>query len=175
MSSQIDYVICLDDQINAINIIHWSSVKWKRIIRSVLVAELYAMIHEFDIETIIKIILKKTLSSMISRTEFEKKISRSREMISISRSEISLILCTNLKFLYDCLIRLSTTREKRLMIDVMRLRQLYERREIIEIKWIHDYNNSIDFMTKVKASSVLKTIINENRINLNTTEWIKRH
>jgi hypothetical protein len=156
----------LIDEINAINIIHWSSVKCKRIIRSVLAAELYAMTYEFDIETTIKVILKKILSSMISRTEFEKKI---------SRSKISLILCTNSKSLYDCLVRLNTTRKKRLMIDVMRLRQLYERREIIEIKWIHDHNNSIDFMTKVKASSVLKTIIDENRINLDTTEWVKRH
>jgi hypothetical protein len=175
MSSQINYVICLVDEINVINIIHWSLVKCKRIIRSVLAADSYAIIHEFDIKTIIKIILRKILSSMISRTEFEKKISRSREMISISRSEISLILYTNLKSLYDCLIRLNITRKKRLMIDVMRLRQLYKRWELIEIKWIHDHNNSIDFMTKVKASSVLKMIINENRINLNTTEWMKRH
>jgi hypothetical protein len=83
------------------------------------------MTHEFDIKTTIKIILEKILSSMISKTEFEKKI---------SRSEISLILCTNSKSLYDCLVRLSTTRKKRLMIDVMRLRQSYERREMIEIK-----------------------------------------
>jgi hypothetical protein len=111
ISSQISYVICLVDEINAINIIHWSSVKCKKIIRSVLVAELYAMTYEFNIETTIKIILKKILSSMISRNEFEKKISRSRKMISISRSEISLILCTNSKSLYDCLVRLSMTKK----------------------------------------------------------------
>ncbi|KAF1979317.1 hypothetical protein BU23DRAFT_576936 [Bimuria novae-zelandiae CBS 107.79] len=32
-----------------------------------------------------------------------------------------------------CLVKLGTTKEKRLMIDIMALRQLYERREITEI------------------------------------------
>lgn len=46
------------------------------------------------------------------------------------RGDIPLILCTDSKSLYDCLVRLGTTQEKRLMIDVMGLRQSYERREI---------------------------------------------
>jgi hypothetical protein len=82
------------------------------VIRSVLAAELFAMIHDFDVESILKSILIKLL---------DKKIS------------ISLILTTDSKFLYDCLIRLSIIVEKRLMIDVMTLRQFYERREITEI------------------------------------------
>jgi hypothetical protein len=47
---------------------------------------------------------------------------------------ILLILATDSKSLYDCLVRLGTTIEKRLMIDVMALRQFYERREITEMK-----------------------------------------
>ena len=34
------------------------------------------------------------------------------------------------KSLYDCLVKLGTTREKRLMVDLMYLRQAYERREV---------------------------------------------
>jgi hypothetical protein len=78
-----------------------------------LTAELFAMIHDFDIESI----LKKILSQML-----RKKIS------------ISLILIIDSKFLYDCLIRLEITVEKRLMIDVMILRQFYERKKITEMK-----------------------------------------
>jgi hypothetical protein len=150
--SQIDYVICLADATHA-NILHWSSIKCKRIIRSVLATELFAMIHDFDVESILKWILIKLLDEKIS---------------------ISLILSTDSKSLYDCLIRLSITIEKRLMIDVMILRQFYERREITEMIWIHDINNSANSMIKIKSSTALKTMIDINKINLNTTEWVKR-
>jgi hypothetical protein len=60
------------------------------------------------------------------------------------------------------------------MIDVMTLHQCYKRREIIEIKWMHEANNSIDSMTKIKSSSALKTMIDINQINLNTIEWVER-
>jgi hypothetical protein len=79
--------------------------------RSVLTAELFAMIHDFDVESVLKSTLIKLLDNIF----------------------ISLILTTDSKFLYDCLIRLSIIVEKRLMIDVMTLRQFYERREITEM------------------------------------------
>ena len=60
------------------------------------------------------------------------------------------------------------------MIDFMSLRQSYERCEIAEIKWIHGYNNPADSMTKSKSSSALKTLIDTNRINLDTTEWVEQ-
>jgi hypothetical protein len=149
--SQIDYVICLADSINMINILHWSSIKCKWTTRNVLTVELFAMIHDFDVESILKSIFIKMLAT-----------------------DISLILITDSKSLYNCLIRLNITIEKRLMIDVMILRQFYERREITEMIWIHDINNSIDSMIKTKSSSTLKTMIDINKINLNTTEWVKR-
>jgi hypothetical protein len=60
------------------------------------------------------------------------------------------------------------------MIDVMTLRQFYERREITEIVWIHEINNFVDFMIKTKSSSALRTMIDINQINLNIIEWMKR-
>jgi hypothetical protein len=60
------------------------------------------------------------------------------------------------------------------MIDVMILRQFYERREITEMIWIHDINNSVDSMIKAKSSSALKTVIDTNQINLDIIEWVKR-
>jgi hypothetical protein len=61
-----------------------------------------------------------------------------------------------------------------LMIDVMILRQFCERREITEMIWIHEINNSANNMIKIKSSTVLKTMIDINQINLNITEWVKR-
>jgi hypothetical protein len=60
------------------------------------------------------------------------------------------------------------------MIDVMTFRQSYERREITEMIWIHDINNSVDSMIKIKSSTVLKTMIDINQINLDTIEWVER-
>ncbi len=146
--SQTDYVICLTDATHA-NILHWSSIKWKKVIRSVLSAELFAMIHDLDVELILKSIFIKLL---------DKKIL------------ISLIVIIDSKSLYDCLIRLSITIEKRLIIDVMTLRQFYKRREITEMIWIHEVNNFVDFMIKKRILSTLKTMIDINKIKLNTTE-----
>jgi hypothetical protein len=51
----------------------------------------------------------------------------------IINKAISLILCTNLYFLYDYITKLSITAEKRLIIDIIGLRQSYERQEINKI------------------------------------------
>jgi hypothetical protein len=147
--SQIDYVICLTD-LKHVNIIYWSSIKCKRVTRSVFETELYALAHDFDLDAV----LKATLSAILDRF-------------------VSLIFCTDLKSLYDCLIKLDTTQKKRLMINVMSLRQLYERQKITKIKWIHEINNSIDSMIKSKAFSILKTLIDINTINMNINEWIE--
>ena len=50
----------------------------------------------------------------------------------ILQISLPLILCTDSKSLYDCLVKLGTTQEKRLMVDLMCLRQSYERRLITE-------------------------------------------
>ena len=50
---QIDYVICITDKTDNANLIHWNSIKCKRITRSVLASKLYAMTHEFDLSAII--------------------------------------------------------------------------------------------------------------------------
>ena len=103
ISSQIGYVICLANATSKANIIHWSSIKCKQVIRNVLEFELYGMAYGFDIRAVIKATLGKILGFAIQ-----------------------LILCTNSKFLYDCLVKLGTIQEKRLMVDVMSLHQSYE-------------------------------------------------
>ena len=69
---------------------------------------------------------------------------------------------------------MGTTAEKRLMIDIMCLRQAYERREIAEVKWIRGESNPADSMTKSKASSALKQLIDTNKIQLEVEEWVER-
>jgi hypothetical protein len=124
LHSQIDYVICLIDDV-CVNLIHWSSIKCKRVIKSVLAVELYVMINDFDVEAIIKSIIERMLHIFLS-----------------------LILLTNSKSLYDDLVKLDTISKKKLVIDLMCLKQLYKKREIAKIKWIDENINFADAMTK---------------------------
>lgn len=133
MSSQIGYIVLLanEERMNESNIdvrgniIHWSSTKCKRVTRSVLASELYAMVAGFDIA----VALQSTVNGVF-------------------QAKVPLILCTDSYSLYDCIIRLGTTAEKRLMIDIMGLRQSYENREINEVRWIDGSCNPADAMTK---------------------------
>ncbi|KAI0990864.1 hypothetical protein K3495_g17323, partial [Podosphaera aphanis] len=53
-SSQIGFVLVLADAANKANVIHWSSIKCKRVTRSFLASELYAMAHGFDMAAAVK-------------------------------------------------------------------------------------------------------------------------
>ena len=79
--------------------------------------------------------------------------------------DIPLIICTDSNSLYQCLVRLGTTQEKRLMIDVMCLRQAYEKRVIAEVQWIDGNSNPADAMTKTaKVNGALTDLINTNKL-----------
>ena len=54
MSSQIGFVIVLADKYNNANIIHWQSVKCRRVTRSVLASELYGFAFAFDTAATLK-------------------------------------------------------------------------------------------------------------------------
>ena len=150
-TSQIDYVICLTNAANKTNFFHWSSIKCKKVTRSVLISELFAMIQNFDVESILKSIVEKIL-----------------------QISFFMIICTDSKSLYDCLVRLGSTHEKRLMVVIMCLRKSYERKKITEIKWIDEKSNPADVMIKSNSCPALKNFIDTNRINLQIIGWIER-
>jgi hypothetical protein len=52
------------------------------------------------------------------------------------------------------------------MIDLMCLRQSYERREIAKVRWIDRNTNPVDIMTKSKACSALKDLIDTNKVSV---------
>jgi hypothetical protein len=90
------------------------------------------MVHGFDIGALVKATVDRVLGI-----------------------ELPLVVYMDSKSLYECLVKLGTIQEKRLMIDVICLRQAYERREIAEVKWIKGSSNPVDSMTKAKPSSAL--------------------
>ena len=48
------------------------------------------------------------------------------------------------------------------MIDIMALRQSYERREITEIRWINGEDNPADAFTKASSNRALERFIDNN-------------
>jgi hypothetical protein len=87
---------------------------------------------------------------------------------------IPLITCTDPYSLYECLVKLGTTKEKRLMIDIMALRQSCQRREIMEIRWINGEDNPADAFTKASPNCALKRFINSNKLTVRVEGWVQR-
>ena len=111
--------------------------------RSVLASEIYGMVAGIDMTFAIGSTLK-----MITE--------------QLGLPAIPTIVCTDSYSLYECLVKLGTTKEKRLMIDIMALRQSYERRELFEIRWINGMDNPADAMTKATPNKSLETFVNTN-------------
>lgn len=162
LTSQIGFVITLGNEEFGENqftfrgnTIHWSSTKCKRVTRAVLASELYAMTNGVDIA----IPLCTTINQI---------------MAQLGLKTVTLIVCTDSRSLYECLVKLGTTKEKRLMIDVMAIRESYERRELAEIRWINGKDNPADSMTKANASSALQKLIETNKLNVRLEGWVER-
>ena len=60
------------------------------------------------------------------------------------------------------------------MIDVMCFRQVYERYEIVEVKWIKGNSNPANTITKAKPSNALIQLLDTNILQLDVEEWVER-
>jgi hypothetical protein len=122
LSSQLGFVLMLVNKSANVNntflirgnVIHYSLTKCKRVTQSVLASKIYSIVNGFNIG----IAIATTLRIITER---------------LGIPAIPLVICTDSYSLYECLVKLGTTKEKRLIINIMALRQLYERREITEI------------------------------------------
>lgn len=150
-TSQLGYLITLMDEHGKTNIIHYGSIKAKRVARSVLAAELFSMVHAFDISTTMRL----TLNMVFNRL-------------------VPLKLYTDSKSLYDSLVRINSTTEKRLLVDLHMLRQSYERREISDVYWIPTGQNPADALTKEKPSLALHKLMSSNQLTLTPNAWVHR-
>jgi hypothetical protein len=162
LSSQIGYELILanettqDEQFKITsNLIHWSSTKCKRVTRSVLASEIYGMTSGADMAIAIDSTIKQITGQL-------------------GLTPIPIIVCTDSYSLYDLLVKLGTTKEKRLMIDVMALRQSYERRELQEVRWINGNDNPADALTKSSPNTALQRFIDTNRLTIRVEGWVKR-
>jgi hypothetical protein len=87
---------------------------------------------------------------------------------------LPIIICTDSFSLYECIVKLGTTKEKRLMIDIMALRQMYERRELVEVRWITGASNLVDTITKSAPNRSLQVLIDTNEVDIEMEGWMDR-
>jgi hypothetical protein len=95
-------------------------------------------------------------------------------MDRLSLPHVPIVVCTDSLSLYECLVKLGTTKEKRLMIDIMVLRETYERGELKDIRWIDGRDNPADAMTKTTANASMEQLINTNKLELRVQGWVNR-
>ena len=72
---------------------------------------------------------------MVGRVNMAIAVRTTLKMITdqLKLPVISMIVCTDLYSLYECLVKLGTTKEKRLMINIMALQQSYKCQELFKI------------------------------------------
>jgi hypothetical protein len=86
---------------------HYSNTKSKRVTKSILVLKVYKIVRGINIAITINTTIKIVTNQL-------------RLLLT------PIIVCTDSYLLYKCLIKLGTIKEKRLIIDIIAIRQLYK-------------------------------------------------
>jgi hypothetical protein len=137
------------------NLLHFSSTKSKRVTRSVLASEIYGMVAGVDMAHALATTLNQATTHL-------------------GLPPIPTVVCIDSYSLYECLVKLGTTTEKRLMIDILALRESYQRRELQEIRWINGEDNLADAFTKVTPNRTLERFIDRNEATVRVEGWVSR-
>lgn len=141
------------DSNQRVNLLHCSSFKSKRVARSALAAELFALSHAFDVSTTLQVSLKAMLGK-----------------------EIPIKFYMDSKGLFDNVIGINAPTQKRLLIDLSVIRQYYEKREIAEVVWIPTAQNPADVMTKMDSKNEhLIYEVMENKLSIKDEYWVDRN
>jgi hypothetical protein len=157
-SSQIGYLIILaNETTNGMdkftikgNLIHYSSTKSKRVTRSILASKIYGIVGGINIA----ITINTTIRIITSQLELPPT---------------AITICTNSYSLYKCLVKLRTTKEKRLIINIMALHQSYKQQEIAKVRWINGKDNPANIMTKSTPNKALERFLDNNQLTI----WVE--
>ena len=136
------------------NVVHYSSIKSKRIIYSIFISEIYGYINGFDLRYVIGHIFCKIVNRL-----------------GPDIPPIPFVICTDSYSLYEYLVKLGITTEKRFIIDIMELKKNYKQQEI-EIRWINGQDNPADTMTKVSPNRALENFVTKNESIVRLEGWI---
>jgi hypothetical protein len=63
-------------------------------------------------------------------------------------------------------MKLGITKEKHLMINIIAIKQTYEKKELFEIYYINRQDNPIDTITKLLLNKVLEKFVDTNELTI---------
>jgi hypothetical protein len=81
-------------------------------------------------------VLVSKIYNIVTKTDISFAISFILKIITkqLKLSAILTIVYTNSFLLYKCLVKLGTTKENRLIINIIAIRQIYKRQKLFEIR-----------------------------------------
>jgi len=150
-SSQLGFLILLADASGRAHVLSFSSRKSKRVVRSIMAGEVYALTAAFD-------------EAYMLRYDLER----------LYDHHIPLTVLTDSKQLFDVITRGSHPTEKRLLIDVAAAREAYGQRELSNVGLVASENNPADGLTKVKACPALDSLLLTGRNHAAVEQWVVR-
>lgn len=150
LKSQLGYLIMMVDSDDNCNIVHYGSNRCKRVARSVMAAEIQALVLGFDYAFVVKDLIEEILGH-----------------------HISLDALIDSRTVFNVIAKDAQTAERRLQIDVLALRQSYDAGELERIGWIPGDKNPADSLTKpvLNIRSPLFSIMVTNRFLTKPQGW----
>jgi hypothetical protein len=156
--SQIKYIIILINKfkeknkfIIKRNLINTSSTKYKHITWNSLASKICRIIDSLNLVYVIIVTLKIIIDQR-------------------NLPEIPIVFYINSKSLYEYIIKLGITKEKYLIIDIIVIRQAYEKKELFEIRYINKQDNPIDIITKLLFNKILEKFVDANKLIIRMQE-----
>lgn len=150
LKSQLRYVVLMMDGSENANIIHYGSSRGKRVARSILSAEIHALVLGYDQAYVVRDLVEELLGK-----------------------EVSLEAYVDSRSVFEVLAKDDNTTEKWLQIDIHALRKSYSKGELDRIGWISGDSNPADEMTKVSKlkSNPLTRLMTSNFFHIDGTGW----
>ena len=154
LKSQLGYFIMLVDDKQRCNVLHYGSNKCQRIARSVMAAEIQALMLGFDYAFYVRDLLEEILG-------------RSFKIEAMIDS----------KTVFNVVAKDGKTTERRLQIDILSLRESYDNGELNRIAWIPGPTNPADPLTKpaLSTTSPLFKIMEHNMLDIAPQGWAQSH
>lgn len=130
----------LCDKDSNTNLLHFARYNSHRVARSVLGAETYEFADAYD-------------DVYCAKCDLEKVLDR----------RVPLMILTDSKSLFDIITKCSQTKERRLIIDLQSVRDVYACHEITNIGFIRGPKNPADDMIKIGHCAALEYLLQTGR------------
>ena len=106
--------------------------------------------------------------------EFDLAYLLREQLIRVLRTRLPIKMLTDSKTLFDVVTRGTLTTERRLVIDLMAVRESYARGDVSDIGHVRSEHNLADELTKASDCVRLLALMRKSRVNHAVNEWITR-